>query len=186
LIAEHTTESRSLMSTTGTQKVGMKGIRGAALAILTAGIASAAFAGPAAAVGGAPDLFTISGSDGLTYFGTNCATTGPPLTDAALVWNEDTTAGTVEPQVTGDICLQAPSLGVQTQVILEYRNNNHVVVATRPGVIRTGTGGLNTFGVDRGGLVFNSASMNHTHVRLLSDRGTPGVLHDVGMAWQDL
>jgi hypothetical protein len=174
-------KARDFMSITK-RTFGKKGVWGVVTAFLTVGAASAALATPASAA----DYFTLSGDGDLTHFGTNCAAAGPPAGDAALEWNEDVAAGTVEPQMIGDICLPTPSLGVQAQLIMEYRNNNHDVVATRLSQLKTGTGGLNIFNVNRGGLVFNSASINHTHVRLLSDRGTPGVLHEVDWAGQYL
>ena len=100
------------------------------------------------------------------------------MTDAAIDWHLDA-AGDFTPQLTGDICLQTPSANVQTQVILEYRNANEVVVATRPGRVQTGNGGLDKFGVTRGGLSLSSVGANHVHVLLLDDRAIPGTLQEV-------
>jgi hypothetical protein len=147
-----------------------------AAAALAAGLASAGAASQASA---APfDTFQLSSLSGITHFGTNCTTVGPPLTDAAIDWKLDP-AGDFTPQLTGDICLQAPSANVETQVILEYRNANDVVVATRPGKVHTGNGGLDRFGVTRGGISLSSVGANHVHVLLLDDRAIPGTLQEV-------
>ena len=141
----------------------------AAAAIGIAGVA-------ATSASAAPiDTFQLSSLGGTTHFGTNCTNVGPPVTDAMIDWKLDA-AGDYTPQLTGDICLQTPSNNVQTQVILEYRNANDIPVATRPGRIQTGSGGLNRFGVTRGGITLSSVGANHVHVLLLDDRANPGTL----------
>ena len=160
-----------------------------ALAMAAGSLAAAATAAPASA---APvDLFTISPAGADTHFGTNCQTTGAPLTQAALDWN--LVGNTVTPRVTGDICLQAPSSGIETQVKLEYYNldlpGSHAdeLVATRLSNLKTGNGGgLNVFNVSRGGLAFNSANVHHVHVVLMDDRDSPGTLDVAGVAALDL
>ena len=81
--------------------------------------------------------------------------------------------------MTGDICLQIPSNNVDTQLLLEYRNANDVVVATRPSQVYTGSGGLNRFSITRGGIPLGSVGANHVHVVLLDDRQIPGTLQEV-------
>ena len=160
-----------------------------ALALAAGTLGAGAAAAPASA---APvDLFTISPAGADTHFGTNCQASGAPLTQAALDWN--LVGNTVTPRVTGDICLQTPSNGIQTQVKLEYYNVNlpgshsDEIVATRLSNLKTGTGGgLNVFDISRGGLPFNSANVHHVHVVLMNDRANPGTLDDVGTVALDL
>jgi hypothetical protein len=157
------------------------GALAAALALAAVG------AGPAAA---APfDRLIINGSNGLTHLGGDCEDEGKPVTEATIDWHEDLLLGTVEPEVNGEICLQAPSNGVQAQVRLEYFNLNlpgpHVpnqIIATRFAPTKTGSGppNPNVFDISKGGLPFNSSLMHHVHVVLSDDRATPGTLSDVG------
>jgi hypothetical protein len=153
----------------------MKKLRTTALAIAATGAASAALAAPALAV--PLDPVNVSGAGGHAHFGTGCVAGGPPAGNGTLNWNEDLAAGTVDPQLTGQLCLQNTTATVQA-VIISY-DNSHVEINRVDSLDSTGNGGaLNQFAVNLSGPVFNSAAMNHVHVQL--QRQTPAG------AWVDI
>jgi hypothetical protein len=113
----------------------------------------------------------------------DCVPGAAPTTDGDLNWRENAAQTQVTPLVTGTICLQNTTH--EARMVLEYRDNNHVVLARYPSNVARGNGSkLNTFNVDLSGPQVTIASMNHVHV-YLEERPIGGAWSVVSTSIQD-
>jgi hypothetical protein len=155
----------------------------AAAAIAVAALALA-LAGSAAAVPNDTILKMDSDPNHTFQFGGSgsCVANQPPSADGNLDWREDLVAGTVNPRLTGSLCLQKTT--GTFRVALEYYydiNGAHDKIGTYGSLASTGNGAaLNSFSVNLSGPVVLSGPIDHVHVVI--QQQVAGVWQNVGSA----
>jgi len=154
------------MSTIASLQLSKRAMGNVAAAVVTAGVALAALTASAMA---APfDTVNID-SSGVTHefqFGDTCTAGAAPTSSGdELNWGENAGQTNVTPVLVGNLCLQHTT--AEARVVLEYRDNNHVVVGRYPSNPALGNGSsLNTFAVNKTGPRVTSATINHIHVQI--------------------
>jgi hypothetical protein len=141
-----------------------------ALAVVAAGLIAGALAAVAMAVPNDP-VFRINSAGNTFQFAGNvagqedCSSNQAPLTDGNLDWHENVMAGTVQPELTGTICLQNTSH--EARMVIEPRDANDAQITRHRGPSFVGNGAdLNTATVGLQTPPYNAATMSHVHIVL--------------------
>jgi hypothetical protein len=155
----------------------------AAMAVAAAGLAGPAFAVP-------NDTITKIDTDPNHTFqfggSGSCVSNQAPTADANLNWREDLTAGTVQPLLTGSLCLQDTTNTYRVNMELFYLDSTpgpgatHVEIGEYSSLQAAGNGGaLNSFSVNLSGPKVNAANVDHAHITIQQLVG--GVWQNVGV-----
>jgi hypothetical protein len=133
-------------------------------AIAAACLASAALAGTALA-SPIDSLAPYNGPGNEYQFGTGC-TPGSALTNGGTInWHENTTTGTVAPEVDGDLCLQKTKGTFRIALVYYDNAQNHTELGRYyAGKTVGNNSSLQTTAVAKKGPRLNSSAMNHVHV----------------------
>jgi len=170
------------------RRLSRKWICALAAAIAAAAIAAAALAGSASAIPNKTvlKLDPFSTTDRHVQFGQqgSCAANLPPGGNANLDWREDLGDGTVQPKLTGSVCVQNNTGTYRVALELYYLDSTpgpftqHVKIAQSFSLGATGNGAaLNSFDVNLQGPKVLSAAIHHAHVQLQQQ---------VGGVWQNV
>jgi hypothetical protein len=147
----------------------------AAAAIAVTVLAGSAFATPNSVIG---KLTPPSDTD--VQFGGqgSCAANQDPAADADLDWRENLAEGTVQPKLTGSVCLQSTTGTYRVALELYYLGPAHVKIGSYHSLPAMGNGAaVNDFAVNLQGPKVLSAAIHHVHVQLQKQ---------VGGVWQDV
>jgi hypothetical protein len=134
------------------------------MAIAAAGLASAALAG-AALASSSSSLAPYNGPGNEYQFGTGC-TAGKALTVGGTInWHENTSAGTIAPEVDGNLCLQKTKDTYRIALVYYVSPTNHTEIGRYYGGKTVGNGSsLQTTAVAKQGPRVDSSAMDHVHV----------------------
>ena len=111
----------------------------------------------------------------------SCAANQDPGADADLDWRENVAEGTVQPKLTGSVCLQSTTGTYRVALELYYLGprSRERSARTSPCPPRAGAA-VNDFAVNLQGPKVLSAAIHHAHAQL--QRQVGGVWQDVGGA----
>jgi hypothetical protein len=153
------------MFTTTARRFRRKGICAAvAAAIASVALAGAAFAVPNDSIGPLnPDPVNNN-----PQFGTGCSAGAVPSGVGNLDWNENAAQTTIQPKLTGDLCLQGTTNTYRVALELYFTDGGfHSLVSSSTSLPATGNGAaLNAFAVNLNGPKLQSAAIHHAHIQI--------------------